>query len=337
MRDDTPADLSPMAHAYEPPVLKIEWTSDRALAGADFMGALREQGPWNDACWQEILWHGGVHIARQRIMDDTVLPTQPAGTRGVVYWFSRQPKSIALNAHDILFDDNGLIAVNKPAWIPVQSTRASMRFSLDALVRIWINCPDAQALHRLDRGTSGVTLYARDSRTASHIGKQFFARTIKKEYLAWVSPTPQSTSWTMEGYVHRAAHPQHAFFKYTTTSEPLGVHDTNHAGKQEPPKYCRADFTVLHASQERALVRAMPHTGRTHQLRVQLAAWGCPIIGDTLYGAPWQLDDPRCADRMMLHAENITFNTTENNRITITAPHHNDPHWLTILLQPNNR
>src|SRR5688572_21534962 len=121
---------SPNAQRFEPPVHKLQWTSDMRRTGGECLEALRNLVGASEEAWERILWHGGVHLNRRRVFTQHGIADVAAGSQASVYWFSREPDPIAVAASDLCYDDTELVAVNKPAWLPVQGTRASIRYSL---------------------------------------------------------------------------------------------------------------------------------------------------------------------------------------------------------------
>jgi 23S rRNA pseudouridine1911/1915/1917 synthase len=178
----------------------------------------------------------------------------------------------------VLFEDRALLVVDKPPFLAAQPTPDGGPNLLDwASARLG---SDAGLVHRLDKETSGVTVFGKIPETTSRLAAEFREGRARKEYLALTGP-----GLPAEGRV-----------------------DTPLQRDPSRPGRWRALMTgngisavtrfVRLTSGERCLVRLFPETGRTHQLRVHLASLGSPIIGDRLYGgAP----GPRC----LLHAHRL--------------------------------
>jgi 23S rRNA-/tRNA-specific pseudouridylate synthase len=149
-------------------------------------------------------------------------------------------------------------------------------------------------VHRLDRQTSGVALFARGRERAAELGRAFATRRIEKRYLACVSPAPREDEFAVRGFLGRVAHPGR--FKF-------GLFDAPAEGLRESA----TQFRVRARCARGATVEALPLTGRTHQLRVQLAAYGAPISGDDLYGPPYAPGAPHAAARVLLHAAELAI------------------------------
>jgi RluA family pseudouridine synthase len=187
-----------------------------------------------------------------------------------------------------------VVAANKPAWLPVQGTRASQRISLEQELRARLGCPALRAAHRLDRQTSGVLLLARDAERAAFLGRALHDRRVAKHYLAWVSPAPAQDEWTVRGFLGPARSGSRYRFELRQESAPDARESATH-------------FRVVSRAGARALVECRPVTGRTHQLRVHLASGDTPIVGDDLYGPPWMEGAPSSAERILLHAERVVL------------------------------
>lgn len=132
-------------------------------------------------------------------------------------------------------------------------------------------------VHRLDRDTSGLMLFSSDPEQLQQLQKHWHACTEKK-YLAVVEPAPE---W----------HEQRIRLSISSNRDSQGCYHVSEQGRA-----CDTEAKVLERHGRRALLELIPHTGRTHQLRVHLSALGCPILGDVRYGG-------KAFKRMMLHAQ----------------------------------
>lgn len=192
----------------------------------------------------------------------------------------------------ILFEDNHLIGVVKPAGVLVQGDKTGDPTLLD-VVKAHLKLTGAKPgnvflglVHRLDRPVSGVVLLARTSKAASRLSAQFRAGTPAKRYLAVV-----------EGRLPEAAGELSAYL--ATRGDAQGVSRaawTPFAGSREARLRYRVDATA----RDRSLVEIELLTGRRHQIRAQLALAGCPIWGDRKYGSSHAL-----SGRIALHAARL--------------------------------
>lgn len=138
-------------------------------------------------------------------------------------------------------------------------------------------------IHRLDADASGVLLMARNPAVLSVIGRLFEERKVIKRYLAVVAGVPKEREWEcnlplIEKVPERKSEPGKGGLKAFEEGKVRCYVDEKN-GKQ-----AQTSFRVLCQNGKRSLVEAIPHSGRTHQIRVHLLACGCPIIGDPLYG-----------------------------------------------------
>jgi 23S rRNA pseudouridine1911/1915/1917 synthase len=180
----------------------------------------------------------------------------------------------------VLYEDNHVIAVYKPAGMPVQEDESKDPTLLDQVKWFLKNKyqkPGAVFLglvHRLDRPVSGVMLFGKTSKGASRLSEQIRAHTLTKEYHALVSGVPHMSSGTLINYLRRDASAR----KTVVVQEG----DTD-------AEYAELAYTVEEEGDGVTLVRIQLKTGRHHQIRAQFAHIGHPLVGDVKYGArlPW--------------------------------------------------
>jgi 23S rRNA pseudouridine1911/1915/1917 synthase len=218
---------------------------------------------------------------------------------------------------EVLFHDQELIVVNKPPAMPVHPAPGHPHSTLvDALVATFpdlsaIAEPDAPLrpgiIHRLDKDTSGVMVVARTPFARMALSRQFKDRTVTKSYLAIV-----------RGLVSR---------ERFTLSWPVGRHPVERKRmsiRSYKPREALTRFLVLHRFAPGAtLLRARPETGRTHQIRVHLAAAGHPCIGDAMYGGSVKTGatEPWPSTRQALHALALAItHPRSGQRLEFVAP-----------------
>jgi 23S rRNA pseudouridine1911/1915/1917 synthase len=216
-------------------------------------------------------------------------------------------------ALDNLYLDNHLIAVLKPAGLLTQTDHTGDD-SLVEKVRQWIrdecNKPGNIFLglvHRLDRNVSGVVLFARTSKAASRLSRQFREGTPTKIYRAIVHGTLKEKQATLIHYLRKEKSLKATVFPRETPSA----------------KRAELSYEVIESRENKSLIEVTLATGRFHQIRAQMAFTGHPIMGDVKYGAP----DPLANHKIALHAHKLVFShPVSNEETTLTAPDPDD--WL---------
>ena len=243
----------------------------------------------------------------------------------------RQPALDATQAEAlralVLYRDEWLIAIDKPAGLAVQGGTGQRRH-LDAMLEaLRFGAEDRPRLvHRLDKDTSGVLLLARDARTARHMAGVFRSKQACKLYWAAVAGVPAKARG-------RIALP----LAKKTRRGVERVGETR-AGKEAVTLY----QVAARRGREVAWLVLRPLTGRTHQLRVHCAALGHPILGDGKYGGRRAFPEPRdrgpaIARRLQLHAREIAFPHPADGttlRITAPLPPHMAETWAILDFDP---
>jgi len=200
----------------------------------------------------------------------------------------------------IVFEDENCVVINKPVGILVHSKGP---FNHEATVASWlkqkINIDDFGKtskeqlndrngiVHRLDRGTSGVMICAKNQKTLKYLQKQFSNRKVTKKYIAIVHGNPPQNHAIIDMPIERNPKKPQTFRVGSNGKKAI------------------TEFKLIKRSKVFSLLELIPETGRTHQLRVHLSNLGMPIVGDTLYGGPE-------SDRLYLHSRSLKINIPGN-------------------------
>jgi RluA family pseudouridine synthase len=308
---------SPTAQRFDPPVRATRWVVLGTRTWPEFIAELTGRARLDDAGLARLLRHGGIWLDRHPVPTSAPPREVRDGAHAAVYAFEHEPEPVALAQDCVLLDREGVVAVDKPAWLPVQGTRASQLVSLERMLSERLQCPGLRSAHRLDRQTSGVLLLARDAKGAAFLGRALQDRRVAKTYFAVVSPPPEKDEWSVRGPLG----PVRSGARYRFELRAAPAPDARDSETQ---------FRVVLRAEERALVECRPRTGRTHQLRVHLSASGCPIVGDDLYGPDWQKGAASSAERIQLHAAALrTRLSAQGLELEIRAPIPRD-----FVLQP---
>ncbi len=227
------------------------------------------------------------------------------------------PSKIISNKENlqVLYEDNHLIVVNKRVGDIVQGDKTG-DLPLSEVVKQYIaekyNKPGAVYLgvvHRLDRPTSGVVVFARTSKALSRMNKLFSERDSKKTYWAMVKNKPTNTSGTLVHYMTRnqKQNKSYAYLKEVPNS-----------------KRAEMEYRILKSLDRYHLLEIDLKTGRHHQIRAQLTAIGCPIKGDLKYGSDRSNQD----GGIHLHARSIAFiHPVKKEELSVVASPPKDPLW----------
>jgi 23S rRNA pseudouridine1911/1915/1917 synthase len=185
----------------------------------------------------------------------------------------------------LLYADTDVAAVDKPAGVPAQPTLTTDRGTLPELVASLLGAP-VTLVHRLDRETSGVTVFARTPAAASALAEAFRTGAPEKTYIALTARAPEPAAGRIDAALGK---------------DPVraGLRRVDAGGEPAATRY-----RTLRSGPRAALVEARPETGRTHQIRVHLAHLGAPLLGDARYGGPRRVGET-AVPRVMLHARRL--------------------------------
>lgn len=219
---------------------------------------------------------------------------------------------------EVLYEDNHLIAVNKRVGDIVQGDKTG-DIPLSEIVKEYIkrkyNKPGAVFLgvvHRLDRPTSGIVVFARTSKALSRLNELFKNRETSKTYWAIVTARPAENEATLTHHLtrHEKTNTSRAHEKPVSDSKPASL-----------------SYKIIHQFERYTALEIDLHTGRHHQIRAQLSAIKCPIKGDLKYGAPRSNPD----GGIHLHARSLSFlHPVSKHLLTLVAPTPPDTLWKQI-------
>lgn len=206
---------------------------------------------------------------------------------------------------NIIHQDKHIIVVDKSAPLDIipggwDENSPNLRQLLEKHFggkKIWV-------VHRLDKGTSGVMIFARTAEAHRHLNTQFERHEVEKIYHAIVEGEPEWDEYVAQHALHANVGRKHRTVADRVRGKPS-----------------RTALRVMQRYCDYALLEARPKTGRTHQVRVHCAAMGHPLVGDVLYGAE---SSPNIA-RPALHAQFIRFtHPISGEKIEFSAPYPND-------------
>jgi 23S rRNA pseudouridine1911/1915/1917 synthase len=211
---------------------------------------------------------------------------------------------------DIIFENNDLMVINKPAGMVVHP---SAGHDTGTLVHAALaHAPDLEGVggeqrpgvvHRLDKDTSGLILIAKNDTAHHWLQNQFKSRQVEKIYLTLVDGAPPTPNGRIEAAIGRDPTQRK---KMAVTTSDKGRNATS-------------EYHILESFRAHTLLEVHPITGRTHQIRLHLAFLGCPVVGDTVYG---RIHPTLSLNRYFLHA----------NRLTIRLPGETIPHTFKVEL-----
>lgn len=212
----------------------------------------------------------------------------------------------------VIYEDKDCFAVDKPAGLSVHKVSPTdpQETVADILVRerpylagVGESPLRPGLVHRLDKETSGVLLVAKNQESFSYLKNLFQTRSVAKEYLALVHGKPKQPTGTIDAPLGK-----------------LGTKQTTQLkGKRElTVRDAVTDYRTEREYRDYTLVRALPRTGRTHQIRVHLKHIGCPLAGDKLYASKRPL--PQGLGRLFLHAEKLSFTAPGGQALVLEAP-----------------
>jgi 23S rRNA pseudouridine1911/1915/1917 synthase len=216
---------------------------------------------------------------------------------------------------EVIFEDNHLIVVNKKPGQIVQGDKTGDT-PLPELIKHYLKEKYQKpgnvfcgVIHRLDRPVSGICVFAKTSKALSRMNEIFHDRNVQKIYWAVVKNKP--------------AVPQQKLVHWLVKNESTNKAKA-HIKEVHGSKRAELEYSLIQSSDKYFLLEVLPHTGRHHQIRAQLAAMGCPIKGDLKYGSERSNPD----GSIHLHARKLIFeHPVSKEKITLTAPVPQESLW----------
>ncbi|MEO0226433.1 MAG: RluA family pseudouridine synthase [candidate division WOR-3 bacterium] len=226
-------------------------------------------------------------------------PSKRVRTRDSIILIDRTEYLKQLSYIEIVYEDRNLIVVNKPPFILTNKESSESGRSIEE--RLSENGKIVYPVHRLDRETSGVVIFAKDGISKKYLIEQFKRQVIKKKYIGIVNGVIEKKSEILRGKL----------------------------GKKE---YAATRYRVVEKFKDATLLEFFPITGRTHQIRIQMAQLGYPIVGDKKY---WKsLERQIFFPRQMLHSSEIGLLHPETKKwIEFSVPIPDDMNKLIAYLK----
>lgn len=240
------------------------------------------------------------------------------------FFFEKQPDDIQfeLTEKDVLFEDDVIIVVNKPAFFPTEETIVKGRKNMHQAVVDYLwkknsslrNPPYVGIMHRLDKETSGVLLFTKSRTVNAFVHDMFENHTAKKTYRAVCSFSSNAYAKKIEVKDSFCVDNFIARISAKSSACKMGIVPQSRGGL-----HSHTDFLVIKRTKDFFYVEARPLTGRTHQIRTHLSFCNLPIVGDSLYGGKKGFDFNN--KRIMLHALSLEFpHPVTKDKIIVKAP-----------------
>ena len=240
--------------------------------------------------WQKICAAGGVSVNSERAE-----PSRKLTAGDEVQVELPEKPDFSDQTLPVIYEDQDVIVINKPAGVLTHAKGVAVEeFTVAEFLRPRVaDVPGSNRpgiVHRLDRDTSGILIAAKNPTAKRWLQKQFAVRKVKKAYLAVVAGHPKQPAALLDLPIERNPKKPQTF----------------RVGQNGKP--AETTYETLRSFQDYTLVKLMPKTGRTHQLRVHMAYIGCPIVGDKLYAEGANLG------RMFLHATSLEITLPSRER-----------------------
>lgn len=229
---------------------------------------------------KQYLVHGSVYVGEERVTQYNY----PLIT-GMKVTIDTNSKNIKKMPFEVLFEDDHLIVVNKPSGLLTIATEKEKERTLYHIVRDYVISKNPKGrifiVHRLDKDTSGIVLFAKDEKTKNQLQENWNEYVSLREYTAIVSGHPKEASGQIVQYL-----------KETKTN-------LVYVSRHEDGKKAITNYSVLRSSNNFSMLKVIIETGRKNQIRVAFSSKKMPIVGDRKYG------DKNRVNRLFLHANRL--------------------------------
>ncbi len=260
-----------------------------------------------DGEWEERIRKGFVKVNGRKAKPGHILQTR----HKIVYEPPPAPEPEVDATFEVIFEDDCILAVSKSGNIPTSPSGKYWRNCLTHVLKDRLKLDWVHAVHRLDRETSGLNLFAKSKRAAGGLGRAFARGEVRKTYSAML----------------RGRLPVREIFVSAPLRSAEGGAIRIKQAVHSQGRESATRFQLRAVLPGACLVRAVPATGRTHQIRAHAALLGHPIVGDKLYGTSeeaflrWVAEERRdSAGRQLLHSTSLTFpHPATGERMTLTT------------------
>lgn len=217
---------------------------------------------------------------------------------------------------DIIFEDNDLLVINKPAGLVIHP---AVGHEQDTLVNALLhhtknlsmkNEERPGIVHRIDKDTSGLIVVAKNDETHEKLATQFKNKTTHRVYFAILDGAPKNGTGTLQSYLARHPTDRKKYSSVRVNNKILTEYDPNF----EKGKWAVTHYEVLQKSQSKSLVKVKLETGRTHQIRAHMFELGHPLVGDLTYNYSEKKMKELAITRFYLHAAELGFVHPKTNQ-----------------------
>lgn len=286
-----------MVELYRPPPAEHNYESylPGKYIGYTVVGYFAERFPYmNREEWQERIEDGRITVNGEQVAPTAILKQHDfIETR-----MGLREEPLADRTLDVVYEDESIRVFNKGTPLPVHPSGRYFKNSMTELLKEVYPDETPRPVQRLDALTTGLVVFAKSKQVATHLMLEFSANRVAKEYLVLVEGVPSQKNFVVDRAVGKIK---------GGAREVAGPETLN-------PKSAVTHFECLSTLNGRSLIRAVPHSGRTNQIRVHLASVGLPVINDPVYGTGTEE-----APRFGLHAHRLRFNGMEGE-VALEAP-----------------